>query len=73
MADVEQYEREKSDLQNENDKLRGGHESLAVEKRAALDEMDRMRSQREEMEREAVEVRRCLEKAMPFFTQHFAR
>ncbi|EXJ62793.1 myosin heavy chain [Cladophialophora yegresii CBS 114405] len=72
MADVEQHEREKLELRRENEKLAGGFEDLTTKKREALAEMERLREQRTRMEREAVEVKRCLEKVMPFFTQHFA-
>ncbi|ETI23360.1 hypothetical protein G647_05161 [Cladophialophora carrionii CBS 160.54] len=72
MADVEQHEREKLELRRENERLADGFEDLTTKKREALAEMERLREQRTRMEREAVEVRRCLEKVMPFFTQHFA-
>ncbi|KIW71224.1 hypothetical protein PV04_03413 [Phialophora macrospora] len=72
MADVEQREREKLELRKENEKLAGGFKDLSAEKREALAEMERLRQQRTRMEQEAVEVKRCLEKVMPFFTQHFA-
>jgi myosin protein heavy chain len=72
MADVEQREREKLELRKENEKLAGGFENLSAEKREALTEMERLREQRTRMEQEAVEVKRCLERVMPFFAQHFA-
>jgi myosin protein heavy chain len=72
MADVEQREREKLELRKENEKLAGGFEDLSAEKREALTEMERLREQRTRMEQEAVEVKRCLERVMPFFAQHFA-
>ncbi|KIX98155.1 uncharacterized protein Z520_06235 [Fonsecaea multimorphosa CBS 102226] len=72
MADIEQHQREKADLRKENDRLKGGHEGLAAEKREVMAQMERMREQRTRMEREAVEVKKCLERVMPFFSQNFS-
>lgn len=71
MADVQQHEQERMGLRKENDALAGRHESMQVVHRELQDEMDNMKTQRARMEREAQEVRRCLEKVMPFFTQNF--
>jgi myosin protein heavy chain len=72
MADVEQHARDKMELRKENQKLAGGFDGLAEEKREVLEEMKKLREQRSKMEREAVEVKRSLERVMPFFTQHFS-
>ena len=72
MADVQQHEREKGDLRKENQKLAGGFDGLAEEKRAVLEEIRKLREQRTRMEREAVEVKKSLERVMPFFNQHFS-
>ncbi|KIX10134.1 uncharacterized protein Z518_01215 [Rhinocladiella mackenziei CBS 650.93] len=72
MADVQQHEREKSGLREENDALAGRHESMQAKHRELQGDLDNLRAQRARMEREAAEVRRCLERVMPFFTQNFS-
>ncbi len=72
MADVQQHEREKLELWRENEKLAGGFDELEQQRSKVHAEMQRMKEQRTRMDREAVEVKRSLEKVMPFFTQHFS-
>ncbi|KAL2432443.1 Myosin type-2 heavy chain 1 [Exophiala dermatitidis] len=72
MADLEQYEKEKLSLRKENDALSGRHESVQAKHRELQGDLESMRAQRAKMEREAAEVKRALEKVMPFFTQNFA-
>ena len=72
MADVEQHEREKLRLKKENDALSGRHSSIEQQHRNLQGDIESMKAQRARMEMEAAEVRKCLERAMPFFTQHFS-
>lgn len=72
LADVEQHEREKKALRKENDALSGKHDSIQQKQVNLQGDLESMRAQRAMMEREAAEVRKCLERAMPFFTQHFS-
>ncbi|KIV91171.1 hypothetical protein PV10_05740 [Exophiala mesophila] len=72
MADVEQHEREKLRLKKENDALSGRHSSIEQQHRSLQGDIESMKAQRARMEMEAAEVRKCLERAMPFFTQHFS-
>lgn len=72
MADVEQHEREKKALKRENDTLTGKHDSIQQKHVSLQGDLEGMRAQRAMMEHEAAEVRKCLERAMPFFTQHFS-
>ncbi len=72
MADVQLREREKLELRRENEKLASGFEDVENEKSKVHGEMQRMREQRSRMDKEAMEVKRSLEKVMPFFTQHFS-
>lgn len=72
MADVEHHEREKMALRKENDALAGKHDLIQRKHVDLQGDLDSMRTQRAKMEREAAEVRKCLERAMPFFTEHFS-
>ena len=72
MADVQQHEREKLNLRKENDKLACGFGDLEDEKREIMAEIQMMKEHRSRMEREAVEVKKSLERVMPFFSQHFS-
>lgn len=72
LADVEQHEREKKALRKENDALSGKHDTIQQKQVNLQGDLESMRAQRAMMEREAAEVRKCLERAMPFFTQHFS-
>jgi len=72
IADIEHHEREKMALRKENDALAGKHDLIQQKHVDLQGDLDGMRAQRAMMEREAAEVRKCLERAMPFFTQHFS-
>ncbi|EXJ83919.1 myosin heavy chain [Capronia coronata CBS 617.96] len=72
MADIERFEREKLGLREENNTLSGRHESMQAKHRELQEDLQSLRAQRAKMEREAAEVKRCLEKVMPFFTQNFS-
>lgn len=72
MADLEQFEREKLGLREENHALSGRHESMQAKHRELQEDLESLRAQRAKMEREAAEVKRYLEKVMPFFSQNFS-
>ncbi|EXJ79851.1 myosin heavy chain [Capronia epimyces CBS 606.96] len=72
MSDVEQFEREKLGLREENNALSGRHESMQAKHRELQVDLESLRGQRAKMEREAAEVKRYLEKVMPFFSQNFS-
>ncbi|KAK7890347.1 class II myosin [Exophiala xenobiotica] len=72
MADMQAHEAEKAALRREVDGLAGRHDSMQAKHRELQGDVEAMRAQRLKMEKEAVEVRKALERAMPFFTQNFS-
>lgn len=72
MADIQKHEREKLGLREENEALSGRHENMQVKHRELQGDLDGLRAQRAKMEREAAEVKKCLERVMPFFSQNFS-
>ncbi|KIW47712.1 uncharacterized protein PV06_00378 [Exophiala oligosperma] len=72
MADIEAHEEEKAILRREIDGLSGQHGDMQAKHRGLQDDIEAMRTQRIKMEKEAIEVRKALERVMPFFSQNFS-
>lgn len=72
MADIEAHEGEKAALRREIDGLSGQHGDMQAKHRELQDDIEAMRTQRVKMEKEAIEVRKALERVMPFFSQNFS-
>jgi myosin protein heavy chain len=72
VADVQRLEIDNSSLRKEIDGFAGQHNSMQEKHEVLQGDLNSMRAQRAKMEREAAEVRKALERVVPFFSQNFA-